>query len=307
MLASVAVLGLLGASACSGSDESTSNQGGSGGSAPTGGSSSGGSSSGGSASVVAAACEPGEAKLTYEDGIEYVYDLARWPALYGADMGQARRISSRLGDGLYEVVFEPQTSMDSSALPGAVLDTQPWPVRRAILAHATKDTLGPVRCVTEGSGSTVARRGDDLLFDFKNMDVMAACADRPVSGEIHLCFEFGGCDGFDGGSVNGTPWTLQPDTWAGALGSWTVEFEDGSYMRAQTGLSTEGPTSWALIVTSPSGPYGGAVYCASGGTIEETDGDFGYTVMHWTGLGELGCGTGAGTARGCMEGQPLPQ
>ncbi len=321
MVVSAGLWGLLGATGCGGGDGDANNAAGSSGGSNSGGSSSGGSASGASSSggsnsggsnsggsqgEPAAACEPGQAKLTYEDGIEAVYDLASWPPLYGADMGQARRFSSRLGDGIYEIVFEPQIDATSAKLPGIVLDTQPWPVRRAILAHATKDTLGPVRCVTEGSGSTVARDGDELLLDFKNMDVMAACADRAVPGEIHLCFGRGDCDGFEGGSVNGTPWVLQPDTWVGALGSWSVEFEDGSYMRAQTGPSTEGPTSWALIVTSPSGPYGGAIYCASGGTIGKTENTFG-TVMHWTGLGELSCGAGAGTARGCLEGKPPPQ
>jgi hypothetical protein len=295
---------LLSAVACSEGDGGSGNQAGAGGTPASGGAApNGGTASGGAASAVTATCEPEQAKLTYEDGGESVYELNGWPALFGADMGQARRISGRLGAGQYEVVFEPQTDDANPAWPGVILDTQPWPVRRAIVAHATADALGPVRCVTEGSGSTVARRGDDLLFDFKNMDVMAACADRPVSGEIHLCFESGGCDAFEGGSVNGTPWVLQPDTWAGALGNWSVEFADGSYMRARTSGLTNGPALWALIVTSPSGPYGGAVYCASGGTVEETEGSFGYTIMHWTGLGELNCGAGTGTAKGCLQGE----
>lgn len=291
---------LLTSTACSGGDGG--NQASSGGTSASGGASASGGNtpSGGAASSVTATCEPKQAKLTYEDGAEHSYEVGKWPSLFGSDMGQARRMSGRLGQGSYQVVFEPQTDTEIAELPGVILDTKPWPVRRAILASATEETLGPVRCVTEGSGSTVARRGDDLLFDFKNMDVMAACADRPVPGEIHLCFEFSGCDGFDGGSVNGTPWVLQPDTWIGALGAYSVEFEDGSSMVARTSGMTNGPANWALITTSATGPYGGAVYCASGGTVEQSS--TGATVMHWTSLGELNCGAGAGAARGCLQG-----
>lgn len=302
MLALVAALS-IGLGGCGGSDGEPAATGGA---ATSGGSASGGAGGGGSSSAgaanVTATCDAGQAKFAHDGGSEQTYDLGAWPSLYGSDMGQARRLSGRLGSGHYEVVFEPEVDASNPPFPNVILDTKPWPIRRALLADASEQTLGPVRCVTEGSGSTLARQGDQLLLDLKNVDVIAACADTPVEGQINLCFEFSGCDGFDGGSVGGTPWVLQPDTWAGGLGNWFVEFADGSYMRARTTNTTTGPAYWALIVTHPTGPYGGQVYCASSGSVEETEGSFGYTVQRWTGLGTMTCGAGTSTSRGCMKG-----
>jgi hypothetical protein len=275
------------------------------GNAPNGGGGSGGTGTpgGGAASTVTSTCSPQQAKLAYDGGAEQTYTLKGWPALYSADKGTASRIFDRMGMGQYQVVFEPQLDMMNFKLPGAILDTKPWPVRSALLADATEQTLGPIRCVAPGSGSTLARKGDDLLLDLKKTDVMAACGDHPVAGQINLCFEFLGCDPtFDGGSVAGTPWVLQPDEWLGGNGAWHVDFNDGSYMNARTTNTEAGPAYWALIVTEPSGPYSGQIFCASGGTIEKTPGDFGYTVMHWTSLGTVPCGVGTGTARGCLNG-----
>ncbi len=205
--------------------------------------------------------------------------------------------------GRYQVVFEPELDKTNYKLPGAILETKPWPVRSALLVDATEQTLGPLRCVAPGSGSTLARKGDNLLLDLKKVDVMATCADHPVAGQINLCFEFLGCDtSFDGGSVAGTPWVLQPDQWIGGSGAWQVDFTDGSSMTARTTIGEAGPAHWALIVTAASGPYGGQIFCASGGSVEKTPGDFGYAVMHWSNLGTVPCGAGSGTARGCLNG-----
>jgi hypothetical protein len=160
-----------------------------------------------------------------------------------------------------------------------------------------------MRCVAPGSGSTFARKDDQFLVDLRQVDVIQRCADHPVDGQINLCLDSVECDGFDGGSVDGMPWTMQPDTSAGRSGSWIVGFEDGSYMRARTTGSPTGPAYWALIVTSASGPYNGQVYCASGGSVEKPAGDSGYTVMHWTDLGAVTCEPGTGTAQGCLKGE----
>ena len=297
---------------CGGGDTGgTPSAGGSGGSG-TGGASSdgtagagktnGGAASGGT-SAVTAMCQPDQAKLAYDGGADQSYMLNGWPRLYSEDKGTASRISDRLGMGQYQVVFEPQLDMTIHDLPGVILDTKPWPVRSALLADASEQTLGPIRCVAPGSGSTLARRNDNLLLDLKKVDVMAACSDHPVTGQINLCFEFLGCDtAFDGGTIDGTAWVPQPSQWVGGNGAWQVDFSDGSHMTARTTISETGPAYWALIVTSSSGPYSGRIFCASGGTVEKTPGDFGYTVMHWTNLGTVPCGVGGGTARGCFNG-----
>jgi hypothetical protein len=218
-------------------------------------------------------------------------------------MGTASRIFDTLGRGWYEVVFEPELDAENPAMPGVIADTQAWPVRTALLAEATAETLGPIRCVTEGSGSTLTRRGNDLLLDLKNVDVIQTCRDNPVEGQINLCFEFSGCEGFDGGTVDGTPWVLQPDTWIGGAGTWQIEAEGGTTIRVATTPSTEGPAYWALIMTGVSSAYGGEIYCASGGTVERTPGDFGYTIIRLTDLGRITCTPGSGTAQGCLQGE----
>ena len=292
---SLAVAAAALALGCSGGDNGNTPSG--------GGTSSGGSASGGTASALTTTCQPDQAKLAYDGGAEQTYALKGWPALYSADKGTASRIFDRLGMGRYDVVFEPQLDPMNRNLPEAILDTKPWPVRSALLADATEQTLGPIRCVAPGSGSTLARKGSNLLLDLKKVDVMASCADHPVAGQINLCFEFLGCDSsFDGGSVAGTPWVLQPNQWIGGSGAWQIDFNEGSSMLARTTISETGPAYWALIVTDPAGPYGGQVFCAGGGTVEKTAGDFGYTVMHWTNLGTVPCGVGSGTARGCLDG-----
>ncbi len=261
--------------------------------------------SGGSASTVTATCDANQAKFSYDGGAEQSYAIKGWPSLYGADKGTASRIYDRFGLGQYDVVFEPQYDTASQTLPGVISDSKPWPIRSALFADATEQALGPMRCVAPGSGSTLARTGGQLTFDLKQVDVIAACADHPLDGQINLCFAFEGCPGFDGGTVQGTPWVLQPDQWVGGSGAWQVDFQDGSYLRARTTASTTGPAYWALIVTSESGPYGGQVFCASGGSVEKTPGDFGYSVMHWTNLGAVSCAAGSGTAQGCLEGGAL--
>jgi hypothetical protein len=308
----VAVLAAaLMAAACGGGEDASPGSGAAGagaavagGSATSGGSavSTAGSSSGGAASSVSSTCDADQVKLAFDGQAEQLYTTKTWPSLYGADMGQARRMHGLLGSGQYDLVFEPEVDGTTSKLPQVISDARPWPVRRGLLAEATDQTLGPVRCVTPGSGSTLARRDDELLLDLKNMDVMATCGDRGVEGQINLCFNFSGCDNFDGGSVGGTPWVLQPDTWIGGGGVWAVDFNEGSYMVARATGAVSGPAYWALIVTSPNGPYAGEVYCASGGSVEKTEGTLGYTVIHLTGLGALKCGSGAGTAQGCLQG-----
>ncbi len=265
----------------------------------------GGAASGGSASTVTAICDANQAKFGYDGGAEQSYALKGWPSLYGADKGSAFRLFDRFGLGQYDVVFEPELDPTSSTLPGEISDAKPWPIRSALFADATEQALGPIRCVANGSGSTLARKGDQLTFDLKHVDVIAACGDHPVDGQINLCFKFQGCTGFDGGTAAGTPWVLQPDQWAGGSGAWQVDFQDGSYMRARTTPSPTGPMYWALIVTSESGPYGGQVFCASGGSVEQAPGDFGYTVMHLTQLGAIDCVAGSGAAQGCLKGGPI--
>ncbi len=265
------------------------------------GTSSGGS--GGASTPITTTCAPEQVKLSYDGAADQSYEINGWPGLYAYDMGTANHIFGRLGVGWYDVVFEPELDDANPGMPQVIRDTKPWPVRTALLADATDQTLGPIRCVTPGSGSTLSRKDQDLLLDLKAVDVIQACRDNPVEGQINLCFEFGGCDlTFDGGSVGGTPWVLQPDTWVGGGGMWQIELGEGSIIRAATTNSITGPAYWALIVTSPSSAYGGAIYCASGGTVEETPGDFGYTIIHLTDLGTVTCGAGTSTARGCLQG-----
>ncbi len=265
-----------------------------------------GSGAGGGASTespVTTTCEPDQVKLSYDGAADQSYEINGWPSLYAHDMGTANRIFGRLGLGWYELVFEPELDEANPGMPLVIRDTKPWPVRTALLADATDQNLGPIRCVTPGSGSTLSRKDQDLLLDLKAVDVIQTCRDNPVDGQINLCFQFGGCDlAFDGGSVGGTPWVLQPDTWVGGGGMWQIELGEGSIIRAATTISVTGPAYWALIVTSPSSAYGGAIYCASGGTVEETAGDFGYTIIRLTDLGTVTCGAGTSTARGCLQG-----
>jgi len=301
-LAVVLACGLTG---CGSGDDGSSKEAGAAGTISSGGSGSpsGGGNASGGVNNVADHCETKQAKLAYDSGIQQTYELSGWPSLHGGAMG-LRHFGARLGTaGRYEVAFTPQ--LDPNAMfPQSILDTQPWPVQSALLADATAQTLGPLRCVAPGSGSTLARQGDQLLLDLKNVDVMAACGDRAVGGQINLCFQPGGCAvDFDGGSVDSTAWVLQPDTWVAGAGVWSVEFNDGSYLAARTTASTTGPAYWALIVTSASGPYGGEIYCASGGSVEQTEGSFGYTILHWTNLGKLSCGAGTGTVKGCLKGE----
>jgi hypothetical protein len=284
----------------------------SGGSGATGGMAQGGtaavgagSGAGGSAVVssVKATCDAKQAKFSYDDAPETSYALRGWPMPSGNGDGLATRLYDPLGDGLYWIVYEQP--LTSGRFPQTIPDTQAWPVRSALLAEATEQTLGSLRCVAPGSGSTLVRQGDQLLLDFKQVDVIEACGDSPLEGQINLCFKFGGCDDFDGGTLGATPWVLQPDGWVGGGGTWKVDFSDGTYLRAQVTNLTQGPAYWALIVTSPSGPYSGAVYCASGGSVEQLGADSiggGYPVMHFTGLGELKCAAGSGTAQGCIKG-----
>jgi hypothetical protein len=303
------------AAACSlscsgGSDGNKASTGGAAGSASSGGaggtagtSGVGGASGSGTASAVTTTCEVNEAKLAYDGDRPQSYALGKWPKLYSADMGKASRIYSGFGFGQYEILFEPMLDPASKVLPGSISDAQAWPIRSALFAEAREQTLGPMRCVAPGSGSTLARKDDQLLVDLQQVDVLQTCADHPLDGQINLCFEFEGCDGFDGGSLDGAPWALQPDNWVGGSGSWLIDFADGSYMRARTTGSTTGPAYWALIVTSVNGPYNGQVFCSSGGTIEKVGGDTGYTVMHWANLGAVSCGAGTGTAQGCLKGE----
>jgi hypothetical protein len=266
-----------------------------------GGDSSGGA--GGATSPVTVTCQPNQAKLAYDGAAEQSYDLRGWPTLYAWDHGTAAHVSGSLGAGWYDIVFEPEFDNLNTAMPGVILDTKPWPVRTALLADATAQVLGPMRCVAPGSGSTLSRKGSDVLLNLKRVDVIAACRDHPLDGQINLCFKFDGCTGFDGGSVAGAAWILQPDTWTGSSGNWQVSFQGGSYMQASTTDMTAGPAYWALIATALDSPYGGKIYCASGGSIEQMGGSDFYDVIHLANLGVVDCAAAAGVARGCLQGK----
>ncbi|HEV8244671.1 MAG TPA: hypothetical protein VGP93_02845, partial [Polyangiaceae bacterium] len=177
---------MVGALVGCGSDDDSASGAGSGGSG----------SSKSTAADVTATCEPGTAKLSYDGGAEQPYDVRGWPAPFGYPTPGTFHVFDPLGDGYYDMVISPvlDDALVAAAEPFPLYfkEGAPGEIVKGFIAQATDETLGPIHCVAEGSGSTIARKGDDLLFDLKNADVIAACGDNPVEGQINLCFQFGG-------------------------------------------------------------------------------------------------------------------
>lgn len=175
-------------------------------------------------------------------------------------------------------------------------DGQKAQIKQSVWAlSASAAAPGELLCSAPGSGSTIARHGDELVFDVSKLASLGRCPGTPVSGQLSWCAPPMCATGMASGSIGGVPWT--------ALGSGIsilnknggLPFDDGSYLRIAQGAANVAER-WGLLITAASSPFGGQVFCV--GEMTETN-----TSMSFAKLSSLGaCPTnGAGSLDSCVR------
>lgn len=170
--------------------------------------------------------------------------------------------------------------------PYEALGQRPIALTQSIWApDATATSAGTLLCSGPDSGSTVERNDDELVFDAK-LATLGSCPGTAVAGELRW-----GSMGLTG-SVDGIAWSVT--NFRGV--SSDVHFADGSYLKLQPS-SDRSTSQWGLLVTSPSSPYGGRVFCIGEGT---STGSNDWALRNLSSLGSCPT-TSTTTLTGCVR------
>lgn len=238
-------------------------------------------------------CKLTEARLTRAGAMEqqlYASEVA-WGTNIG--LGSIWSFATHLEsiDPAGEHVFGPFVSIMGETLgtpnsdPRMTFeDGSPQPLARSLWAlDATTAAMGTLLCTGPGSGSTVTRNGDELVFDVKDLAVLGACPGTPVTGELTWCSDFS-CESNVSGSIQWTNWTVAASN------------RGESYLRLDDGSVLEHNGSSGLLITSSGSPFSGQVFCI--GTVE-TNGSL-QTFRELSALGA--CPTdGTASLTGCVR------
>jgi len=171
------------------------------------------------------------------------------------------------------------------------------------MSEATTAASGELLCIPDGTGSRIARHGDELNLSLQGATRLPGCPGRPLSGTL----EIGQDDHIPRGSVGGVPWSSTMLSWAYSDNDVaTLELEDRTIIQ----LTVDGQTSTSQRWGSPGGGriypsyasvYAGEVLCfGASGYAKASDGQ---DVLRLESISTLGpCPRGGdATLAGCAR------
>jgi hypothetical protein len=191
-------------------------------------------------------------------------------------------------------LLPPSTQVGRYALPNVT----PLPlVGSWWLLDATAQASGSVWCSPADSGSTVMRRGDELVFDAQQLSNLGSCPGRAVSGELSFCRGSGCGMSANFGSIHDTPWTSD----YGSMANFTPElrFNDGSALIASLLPGDGFSLHWGVLFTSRTSPFAGETLCVGAASGQTNADSFRLVLSQLSTLGT--CPTGSARLNGCVR------
>jgi hypothetical protein len=175
-------------------------------------------------------------------------------------------------------------------------DGQKAEIKQSVWALSASATApGEILCSATGSGSSIARNGDELTFDVRKLASLGSCPGKPVSGQLSWCNPPTCLTGAASGSIGGVDWTALGYGISILNKNGGLSFDDGSYLRIAQGAANV-TERWGLLITAANSPFGGQIFCV--GEMTGTD-----TNMIFSQLSTLGaCPTnGSGSLDSCVR------
>jgi hypothetical protein len=191
-----------------------------------------------------------------------------WTA--GKQLSKGWSFGTELDEHGYAVIRGPD-SLDRGASDGprtAFLDGETLKLSTSYwLLDASATSTGAITC-TAGEGSTVQRKGDELLFDLKGVGTIPACPGTPVEGTVTTCI--GRSCGQEHGSIAGTPWTADGNSRFILESRGTYSFNDVSFLLFDANGAKGGSVAnWGLLFPAGKSAFAGRVFCV--GKVEFND------------------------------------
>jgi hypothetical protein len=191
-------------------------------------------------------------------------------------------------------LLQPSMETGRNALPNATslpLAGSWW------LLDATEQTSGSLWCSPADSGSTVIRRGDELVFDAQQLSNLGSCPGRAVAGELNFCRGSGCSTAANFGTVHSTPWTSDYRS----VANFTPElvFNDGSVLIASVLPGAGFSVNWGVLFTSLTSPFTGEALCVGAASEQTSTDSFRLVLSQLSTLGT--CPMGSARLSGCVR------